>query len=243
MARDRDATESMDEKIVNAFAAFFKDGLRWSGRRMPSSAGYDLVVNEPRGEAGIAVSLSGRYSLWNSRTVWGEPKQFSCRALRISPYRVALVAPVRGSVDDWMSAEIEHFGKLNGAIERLIDHRGLILRIVASPEERKKLAQTIEWFEKYKSNEASDQRAHARFAPQDPFSTLILAEGRVMSCFVIDLSISGVAVSADIDPEIGSVLAVGAVVGRVARCFRGGFAVKFVTVQDREIVEEQVIRK
>jgi len=64
-----------------------------------------------------------------------------------------------------------------------------------------------------------------------------------MSCFVIDLSISGVAVSADIDPEIGSVLAVGAVVGRVARCFRGGFAVKFVTVQDRVIVEEQVIRK
>lgn len=210
---------------------------------MPISAGYDLVLNEPRGEAGIAVSLPGRYSLWNSRTVWGEPKQFSCRAIRISPYRVALVCPVRGLVQDWVSAEIEHFGKLNGAIERLIDHRGLILRIVANPEERKKLAHTIEWFEKYKNNEAADQRAHARFSPQDPFSTLILADGRVMSCFVIDLSISGVAVSADIDPEIGNVLAVGAVVGRVARRFRGGFAVEFVSMQDLEIVEERVIRK
>src|ERR1700730_728535 len=162
---------------------------------MPRPADYDLVVTEPRGEAGIVVSLPGRYSLWNSRNVRAEPRQFACRAIRISPYRAALVAPIRGSIQDWVSAEIEHFGKLDGAIERLIDHRGLIFRIVASPEERRKLAEKIGWFEKYKNNEAADQRADTRFVPQDPFSTLILADGRVMSCFVIDLSTSGVAVS------------------------------------------------
>jgi hypothetical protein len=210
---------------------------------MPSPANHDLAVTEPRGEAGTIVSLPGRYSLWNSRTVWGEPRHFACRAIRISPYRVALVAPVRGLVHDWVSAEIEHFGKLNGAIERLIDHRGLILRIVASTAEREKLADKIDWFEKYKNNKAADHRAHGRFAPQDPFSTLILADGRVMSCFVIDLSVSGAAVSADLDPDIGSVLAVGAVVGRVARRFRGGFAVKFVGLQNRDFVEELAIRK
>src|SRR5712691_9700150 len=210
---------------------------------MPSPADYDLVVTEPRGEAGIIVSLPGRYSLWNSPNVRGEPRQFACRAIRISPYRAALLAPIRGSIHDWVSVEIEHFGKLDGAIERLIDHRGLILRIVASPEERRKLAEKIEWFEKYKNKEAADQRAQARFVPQDPFSTLMLADGRVMSCFVLDLSTSGAAVSADIVPEIGSVLAVGAVVGCVARHFRGGFAVKFTSVQDREIVEDRVIQK
>ena len=68
------------------------------------------------------------------------------------------------------------------------------------------------------------------------------ADGTVCGCFVIDMSVSGVAVSADIQPEIGMPLAVGACVGRVVRIFPEGFAVKFVEPQSRDDLERRVAR-
>ena len=70
----------------------------------------------------------------------------------------------------------------------------------------------------------------------------VTADGSVLACFVIDLSVSGAAVSADVVPQIGTVLAVGKVVGRVARYLPGGFAVEFVATQNRHEVESLVIR-
>jgi len=54
-----------------------------------------------------------------------------------------------------------------------------------------------------------------------------LRDGTTLSCFVIDVSPSGVAVSADVEPEIGTRLAVGQAVGHVVRRFNEGFAVQF----------------
>jgi hypothetical protein len=47
------------------------------------------------------------------------------------------------------------------------------------------------------------------------------------------MSISGAAVSSELQPQIGTPLAVGACIGRVVRRLPNGFAVKFVEPQDR----------
>jgi|SRR5215813_2627178 len=200
----------------------------------------DVGAIGQQAETRIAISLPGRYSLWTTENSGDKLKQYACRAISISPTSVVFVAPVRGSVGDWVSAEIEYFGKLEGSIQRLLHQRGFVMQPVASREERANLANKIEWFEKYKNLELGDLRAHARFVPENPISTLIFADGTVKSCFILDLSASGVAISSDSLPEINTVLAVGRVVGRVVRHFHGGFAVKFVSVQDRQSVEELV---
>ena len=64
----------------------------------------------------------------------------------------------------------------------------------------------------------------------------------MLGCFVIDMSATGAAVSADIQPEIGSPLAVGRSVGRVIRHFREGFAVKFIRPVERNYLEHLIIR-
>jgi hypothetical protein len=56
------------------------------------------------------------------------------------------------------------------------------------------------------------------------------------------MSVSGAAVSADIQPEIGSPLALGRSVGRVIRQFREGFAVKFIKPVERDVLEHLIIR-
>jgi hypothetical protein len=62
-----------------------------------------------------------------------------------------------------------------------------------------------------------------------------------MDCFIIDISTSGVAVSANVQPEIGTPLAVGTLVGRVVRHLDDGFAVRFVKIEDSETLEQKLI--
>jgi hypothetical protein len=56
------------------------------------------------------------------------------------------------------------------------------------------------------------------------------------------MSTSGVAVSAEVQPEIGTPLAIGACVGRVIRLLPDGFAVEFVEQPNRADLERLVIR-
>ena len=92
--------------------------------------------------------------------------------------------------------------------------------------ERYKLAAKIEWYEKRKHQDIEDHRANARIIPRNPHSTLVLADGTTTDCLVKDVSATGVAVHADLMPEIGTPVAVGKAVGRVVRHFSDGFAVR-----------------
>ncbi len=70
----------------------------------------------------------------------------------------------------------------------------------------------------------------------------MLADGTVLGCFVIDMSVSGVAVSADVSVRLGDVLAVGKVIGRVVRLFPEGFALRFIELQHADQLESRLIR-
>ena len=77
--------------------------------------------------------------------------------------------------------------------------------------------------------------------PAQPESTLRMPGDVVMPCEIIDYSLSGAALYADVQPAIGSVVKVGTVLGHVVRHFGGGFAVNFVAVQDVRTVEAAIV--
>jgi len=86
-------------------------------------------------------------------------------------------------------------------------------------------------------------RKDARIIPVNPHSILTLADGTIQDCFVIDMSPSGVAVSAPMQPQIGTPLAVGACIGRVIRLLPDGFAVKFVEPLNRHEMERRLVMR
>ncbi len=110
------------------------------------------------------------------------------------------------------------------------------MSIAANKKERDQLAAKIIWLESYKSHEVSDRRVDGRMVPTNPISKLILPDGNVENCLVIDLSVSGAAISAETMPDVGTILPIGSVVGRVVRHFVGG-----VERQERYSVEKMVI--
>ena len=188
----------------------------------------------------IIVSVSARYTLTNRFDSSGKRREFSCRIVGISPHEMVLSVPVRGTLGERVITNSVEFGKLEGTIGKLFDG-GFTLKILTSNAERAKLAAKIDWHEQAKNRNVADSRAHKRIVPKNPLSTLILADGSYMGCFVIDMSVSGVSVSADLDPEVGTPLAVGKVVGQVVRRLPAGFAVQFSEPQDPDYVEQLII--
>jgi hypothetical protein len=108
---------------------------------------------------------------------------------------------------------------------------------------REKLASKLTWLEKKQKNPSIlDARKDARIIPANPHTMLTLADGSIHECFVIDMSIAGASVSAQVQPPVGMPLAIGACIGRVVRLSRNGFAVKFVEPQNRHDLNRLIIR-
>ncbi len=111
----------------------------------------DVVFVERRDDVRIIVSIPGTYSLSDRRDARGERRVFACRAVNLSARAVALAVPVQGEIGERIFANIEHFGKLVGAVVRLLE-RGLVMSISASDEERERLTAKIEWFERFEES-------------------------------------------------------------------------------------------
>jgi hypothetical protein len=196
-----------------------------------------FVDCEPR----ILVSIAARYTLTDWCDSQTYRRKFAGRLIGISSQEATLLAPVAGALGDRVITHCDEFGKLDGSIKRVLD-RGFVVRIAATESERRKLAARVDGYEKIKNYDIVDRRAHKRIIPIDPSSTLFLADGTQMDCFVIDISTSGVAVSADIQPDIGTPLAVGSLVGRVVRHLDDGFAIQFVKEQSADGLEEKLVK-
>jgi hypothetical protein len=188
----------------------------------------------------IIASIPGRFSLADRRNTLGERRVFACRAVNLSPRAIALASAVSGKLGDRVIAHIDHLGKLEGVITRVLE-RGFVMSIATPAEERERLAAKIKWFEKFKDHDESEQRSEKRFAPANPYSQIMLSDGRIETCLVIDVSVYGAGISAETVPEVGTVLAVGKIIGRVVRHLVGGFAVQFVERQPQDQVEKKLL--
>ncbi len=183
------------------------------------------------------LRLGGRYSLASRYDMLGHRREFACRTSRVSPYQMFVAVPVLGPVGERVVSYFGDFGTLDGWISDLSEG-GFLLNIELPRKKREKFAAQLTWLKKRQADAAViDARAQKRIVPQNPHTTLIFGDGTTLNCLVIDISPSGVAVSADIDPEIGTRLAVGRAVGHVIRKFAEGFAVEFDHLQKFENLE------
>jgi hypothetical protein len=189
----------------------------------------------------IAVNISASFSIAKKRAAGGARPEFACRAVNLCSREVAFTSPVSVKLGDEIAAQIDHIGKLEGTVIRLLSH-GFVMGVIADDRARENLLRRIEWPEKYKNLDVRDGRSAPRFVPRNPNAKMILADGLVVRCQILDLSASGVSIAAEKTQEVDSVLAVETNVGRVVRRFEGGFAVKFVEVLSDDDVRTRLAR-
>ncbi len=186
---------------------------------------------EKRSYQRVSVQVHGRF-MREDRT------EHSCDIIDMSPgdvnFRVqALCAP-----GERVIAYLDHLGRIEGRVTRLTED-GFAAEIVASDRKREKLAAQLTWLVNRHELNLPEDRRHDRAANQSATaSALELDDGRKYPCRIIDLSLSGAAVSVAIKPALKTAVRLGTKQGRVVRHFEDGVAIEFLTLQTHESLNE-----
>ena len=190
----------------------------------------------------VNIVVGGNYTVPHWYDPQGKPRTFACRTTRVSPFRMFVEVPVVGKVGDRLTSYFPDFGKFDACISDTAKG-GFLIELEMTGSMREKFSNKLTWLEqKQKNPEISDIRKDARIIPASPHTILTLADGAIHECFIIDMSASGVAVSAQLQPPVGTPLAVGTCVGRVIRLLPDGFAVQFIQPQKRQDLERLIVR-
>ena len=181
----------------------------------------------------VNIAVSGSYTLqkrWYDSE--GRLRTFPCRTTRVSPFRMMVETPATGQIGEQLTAYFSAFGEFEGTISDTT--QGRFLFKMEMPEARRvQLAEKLAWIEKKLGDPTiHDAREEARIIPPPSQSRLVFADGSTHGCSIIDMSSTSTAVSASVQPPIGTPLAIGCCVGRVVRIFDAGFAIRFVEKQN-----------
>lgn len=166
-------------------------------------------------------------------------REFPCQVINMSPGGLALLAPGIGNVGDRVVAYLDHIGRVEGRITRILDN-GFAMTLGATPRKRDKLAAQLTWLANRDILNLPEDRRHDRIVPRNPIAVLTLDDGTKMTCRIIDLSLSGAAISAEHKPPLKSLVTLGRVQARVVRKLEDGFAIEFIHEQPAETLEESV---
>src|SRR5947207_7124626 len=180
----------------------------------------------------VKVHLLGRYMLPDRR-------EYPCQIINMSPGGLAMMAPGIGNVGDRVIAYLDHIGRVEGKITRIIDN-GSAMSVGATPRKRDKLAAQLTWLANRDILNLPEDRRHDCIVPRNPIALLTLEDGSKMTCRVIDLSLSGAAIAAENRPPLKSLVMLGKVQSRVVRNLEEGFALEFVHEQNADTLDDAV---
>jgi hypothetical protein len=180
----------------------------------------------------VRVNLLGRYMLADRR-------EFPCQVLDMSPGGMAVIGPVSGVSGERVVAYIDHVGRLEGTIVRVLPN-GFAMSIAATPRKRDKLAAQLTWLANRQILGLPEDRRHDRIVPRNPRSTMILPDGTAILCRIIDMSLSGAAIATEQRPDVGMLITLGKTPSRVVRHIENGLAVEFTRMQHPDFLEENV---
>jgi hypothetical protein len=190
------------------------------------------LTSDRRRHQRVKVTLLGRYMLEDRR-------EFPCQTIDMSPGGVALFAPVKAPIGARIVAYLDDLGRVEGTASRHLE-TGFALSLNVTAVKREKLADQLTWLANRHTLGLPEDRRHERITPRNPRSTLIMPDGREHLIKLIDVSLSGAAAKADIQPPLGTIITIGRTKGRVVRHFEGGIALEFLRLMPIEMFDETV---
>ncbi|WP_430511898.1 PilZ domain-containing protein [Pannonibacter phragmitetus] len=181
----------------------------------------------------VKVNVLGRFMLENRQ-------EYPCQVVNMSPGGMALITPVAGRIGEKVVAYLDHVGRVEGTIAREIDG-GFAVALANTPRKRDKIANVLTWLANRNELNLPEDRRHERFVPKNPITRIILPDGSAYTCRIIDVSLSGVALSCPARPPIGTEITLGKMRARVVRHLEGGIALEFAVIQNQALLEQHMV--
>jgi PilZ domain len=182
------------------------------------------IVPDRRRHKRVSIAMLGRFMRESK-------EDFPCKLIDISAGGVAVTSAQTVPVGERVVAYFDNLGGIEGEVVREFDG-GFAFKISATKHKREKLAAQLTWLANRSELTEADGRRHERISPANRESQLQLAEGIVVGCKVLDVSISGASIATPARPELGSEVLLGKLRARVVRHHPQGFGVQFIDVQN-----------
>jgi len=180
---------------------------------------YNPQAIERRRHQRVKVVLMGRFMLENR-------EEYPCQTVNASPGGLAVIAPVVGRMGERVVIYLEHLGRVEGKISRQFQN-GFAIQLLATRRKMDKLASALTWLANRHELGLPEDRRHERVLPRQTGAILQLPDGREIGVRIIDVSLSGAALSCTDQPPLDTRVTIGGTPAKVVRHFEGGVAVEF----------------
>lgn len=168
----------------------------------------------------VNVALSGRFLADGTRDHGLLTQNISCGG-------ACFVSRQQPPLDTRIVCYLDDLGRIESDVVRITED-GFAVRFNVSARKKDKLADRLTWLANKKPLGLEDDRVAPRYAAGGP-ALVSRADGRVLQCRTIDISLTGAAFEADGPaPFVGELVTVGHLKGEVVRTLRNGFAIRYV---------------
>jgi hypothetical protein len=189
---------------------------------------------ERRRHQRVRVCLAGRF-------MRSDRQEFDCESIDASPGGIAFASQASVMLGERIVAYVNQIGRIEGRVARTFEG-GFAIQMRLTPAKRDKLADQLTWLANRHVLGLPEDRRHPRIQPRHRVTTVRLANGREFAASLIDLSMSGAAISVACRPPVGSPVVVGTTPAQVVRLIDGGVAVEFLrTIPADEFGPDTVI--
>jgi hypothetical protein len=186
------------------------------------------LVPDRRRHRRVPVHLRGRF-------MREDKEEYPCQIVNMSAGGMSVLTPATCNLGERIVAYLDNLGRIEGTVVRCFDG-GFAVQITASLYKRERIANLLTWLINQESLGLSEERRHERFVPRVNTSKLILPNGDVHSCRVIDVSLSGASIASTVKPPLDTVVILGRMRGRVVRHHDRGVAIQFAELQDPDSI-------
>ena len=176
----------------------------------------------------VRVDLPGRMFIPS------DSREARCTIADLSPGGAAIVCEIVPEAGTPVVLYADGFGRFEGTVVRR-DGYGFGIAFVCTPSKRERTAEQLILFLNKTLVDDSVLRRHER-SSQKGFAKFTRADGSVVQCEVMDISVGGVSLKTDIKPAIGEFVLIAQIAGRVARHHGDGIGIEFVG-QDKTAAE------
>lgn len=183
----------------------------------------DRVRQERRKYLRVRVDLKGRLF------VPGEDREAPCVVTDMSPGGAQVTCEILPQPQADVVLYIDGFGRFEGAVARgPKGEGGFGVRFNCTALKRERIAEQLNHYLKNGAVDETLLRRHDRKSSRG-IARFTRASGEVVNCEVLDLSLGGVSLATEVRPQIGEIVLIGQMAGRVARIHENGIAIEFVT--------------
>ncbi len=168
----------------------------------------------------VKVDLPGRLFIPS------DSREARCTVSDLSPGGAAIACETVPDAGTPVVLYVDNFGRFEGTVVRR-DGYGFGISFVCTPSKRERTAEQLTLFMNKTLVDDSVLRRHER-SSQKGFAKFTRADGQIVSCEVMDISVGGVSLKTEIKPPIGEFVLIAQIAGRVARHHGDGVGIEFV---------------